>query len=35
VDAGWPDDTPTDGWKWNIEKGQRIKVGEKLGFVDA
>jgi phosphatidylserine decarboxylase len=35
VDAGWPDDAQTDGWKWTIEKGQRIKVGEKLGFVDA
>jgi phosphatidylserine decarboxylase len=33
VDAGWPDDAQTDGWKWNIEMGQRIKVGEKLGSV--
>ncbi|KAJ5365696.1 hypothetical protein N7517_008582 [Penicillium concentricum] len=34
IDAGWPDDAPSDGWTWNIEKGQRIKIGEKLGFVN-
>lgn len=22
------------GWKWNIEKGMKVRVGEKLGFVD-
>lgn len=32
-DAGWPDEERPDGWNWSIEKGQRIKVGEKLGYV--
>lgn len=32
-DAGWPDSERPDGWTWSIEKGQRIKMGEKLGFV--
>ncbi|CEO59127.1 Putative Phosphatidylserine decarboxylase [Penicillium brasilianum] len=32
-DAGWPDKERPDGWNWAIEKGQRIKMGEKLGFV--
>lgn len=32
-DAGWPDEERTDGWRWCIEKGQRIKMGEKLGYV--
>lgn len=32
-DAGWPDEDRTDGWRWCIEKGQRIKMGEKLGYV--
>ena len=33
-DAGWPDQDRADGWTWSIEKGQRIKVGEKLGYVE-
>ncbi|KAJ5578574.1 Phosphatidylserine decarboxylase-like protein [Penicillium hispanicum] len=33
-DAGWPDQTPQDGWTWSIEKGQRIQMGEKLGHVE-
>lgn len=32
-DAGWPDEERADGWNWSIEKGQRIKMGEKLGYV--
>lgn len=32
-DAGWPDSERPDGWTWSIDKGQRIKMGEKLGFV--
>lgn len=32
-DAGWPDEERPDGWNWSIEKGQRIKMGEKLGYV--
>ena len=33
-DAGWKEGERQGGWNWNIEKGQRIKVGEKLGYVD-
>ncbi|KAK8189851.1 phosphatidylserine decarboxylase-domain-containing protein [Phyllosticta capitalensis] len=22
------------GWRWNVEKGQKVKVGEAIGFVD-
>lgn len=34
-DAGWPEEHQhrRDGWTWAIEKGQRIKMGQKLGFV--
>lgn len=32
VESGSPDQKP-DGWTWSVEKGQRIKMGEKLGFV--
>ncbi|KAJ5901664.1 Phosphatidylserine decarboxylase-like protein [Penicillium taxi] len=27
-------DQNAGGWTWSVEKGQRIKVGEKLGFVE-
>ncbi|KAE8149434.1 phosphatidylserine decarboxylase-domain-containing protein [Aspergillus avenaceus] len=33
-DAGWEGGHREAGWNWNIEKGQRVKVGEKLGYVD-
>lgn len=33
-DAGWPEQGRGDGWTWSVEKGQRIKMGEKLGFVE-
>lgn len=33
IDAGWPDEHRPDGWTWNIEKGQRIQMGQKLGSV--
>ncbi|KAI9932187.1 hypothetical protein ASPWEDRAFT_39952 [Aspergillus wentii DTO 134E9] len=33
-DAGWTGGEREGGWNWSIEKGQRVKVGEKLGFVD-
>ncbi|KAB8069106.1 phosphatidylserine decarboxylase-domain-containing protein [Aspergillus leporis] len=33
-DTGWEGGKREGGWNWNIEKGQRIKVGEKLGYVD-
>ncbi|KAJ5226308.1 Phosphatidylserine decarboxylase-like protein [Penicillium chermesinum] len=34
-DAGWTDadNDREDGWKWSVEKGQRVKMGEKLGYV--
>ena len=32
-DAGWGGGEREGGWTWTIEKGQRVKVGEKLGFV--
>ncbi|KAJ5167328.1 uncharacterized protein N7482_006109 [Penicillium canariense] len=32
-DAGWPENERPDGWNWSIEKGQRVKMGEKLGYV--
>lgn len=33
-DAGWEEGRREGGFNWTIEKGQRIKMGEKLGFVD-
>lgn len=33
-DAGWTGGARDGGWNWSIEKGQTIKVGQKLGFVD-
>ncbi|EAU34287.1 phosphatidylserine decarboxylase proenzyme 1, mitochondrial precursor [Aspergillus terreus NIH2624] len=33
-DAGWEEGKREGGWNWSIEKGQRIKVGQKLGYVD-
>ncbi|KAA8651502.1 hypothetical protein EYZ11_002724 [Aspergillus tanneri] len=33
-DVGWDEGKREKGWNWSIEKGQRIKVGEKLGYVD-
>ncbi|KAL2006575.1 hypothetical protein VTN00DRAFT_9243 [Thermoascus crustaceus] len=32
-DDGWGSGEREGGWNWTIEKGQRVKVGEKLGFV--
>ncbi|KAF7716114.1 Phosphatidylserine decarboxylase, mitochondrial [Penicillium ucsense] len=32
-DAGWPEEERPDGWTWSVEKGQRIQMGERLGFV--
>ncbi|PWY90044.1 putative phosphatidylserine decarboxylase [Aspergillus heteromorphus CBS 117.55] len=34
-DAGWEEGTREGGWNWTIEKGQRIQMGQKLGYVDA
>lgn len=33
-DVGWKDGEREGGWNWAIKKGQRIQVGEKLGYVD-
>ncbi|KAB8274370.1 phosphatidylserine decarboxylase-domain-containing protein [Aspergillus minisclerotigenes] len=33
-DAGYQEGKREGGWNWTIEMGQRIKVGEKLGYVD-
>ncbi|KKK13179.1 hypothetical protein P175DRAFT_0499429 [Aspergillus ochraceoroseus IBT 24754] len=33
-DAGWEDGHREGGWNWTIEKGQRIQMGQKLGYVD-
>ena len=33
LDQGF-DEKRVGGWKWNIEKGQKVKVGEALGFVE-
>ncbi|KAJ9211443.1 hypothetical protein DTO166G4_6957 [Paecilomyces variotii] len=32
-DAGWTDERE-GGWTWTIQQGQRVKVGEKLGYVN-
>lgn len=35
--AGKPDEAGKSvqgGWHWNVEKGQKIKMGERLGFVE-
>lgn len=33
-DAGWNEGERDGGWTWSIKKGQRIKMGEKLGYVN-
>ncbi|KJY01223.1 phosphatidylserine decarboxylase proenzyme like protein [Zymoseptoria brevis] len=34
-DEGFQDaSTRKGGWQWNIEKGMKVKVGQKLGFAD-
>ncbi|KAL1963587.1 hypothetical protein VTN77DRAFT_8032 [Rasamsonia byssochlamydoides] len=33
-DIGWGSGEREGGWKWCIENGQRVKVGQKLGRVD-
>lgn len=33
-DVGWGSGEREGGWKWCIENGQRVKVGQKLGRVD-
>ncbi|EAW07256.1 phosphatidylserine decarboxylase 1 [Aspergillus clavatus NRRL 1] len=33
-DNGWDEGKRVGGWNWTIEKGQRIQMGQKLGYVD-
>ena len=33
-DEGWEDGGVQGGWRWSIEKGQRIKYGEAMGWVE-
>ena len=33
-DEGYSEKDLRGGWRWTIEKGQRVKYGEALGFVD-
>lgn len=34
LDEGWMGEGRKGSWKWNVEKGQKVKVGEALGYVD-
>jgi len=36
LDEGWMGEKAKrkGGWNWSVEKGQRVKMGEKLGYVD-
>ena len=33
-DEGWEEGEKKGGWRWGVTKGQRIKYGEALGWVD-
>ena len=32
--VSWSGNRPIEGWKWSIQQGQSIKVGQRLGYVD-
>ena len=32
-DAGLSGDEVDGGWQWSIRKGQKVKYGEKIGYV--
>lgn len=34
LDEGWQGGQVSGGWKWNISKGQKVKVGESIGWVE-
>ncbi|KAL9107781.1 MAG: hypothetical protein Q9227_007403 [Pyrenula ochraceoflavens] len=34
LDEGWQGGRVRGGWKWNVSKGQKVKVGESLGCVE-
>ena len=33
-DEGWTEGAREGGWRWNVEKGQMVKYGEAVGWVD-
>ena len=33
-DEGWQSDERKGGWRWGVTKGQKVKYGEALGWVD-
>lgn len=33
-DEGWEDDGGKGGWQWGVEKGQKVKYGEAIGWVE-
>ena len=35
LDEGWWGGTREGGWTWNVDKGQKVKVGQALGWVES
>ena len=33
-DEGWADGTRKGGWKWGVQKGQKVKYGQAIGWYD-
>lgn len=33
-DKGWEEGERDGGWRWGVEKGQRVRVGEAIGWVE-
>ena len=33
-DEGWEGGTNKGGWRWNVKKGQNVKYGETIGYVE-
>ncbi|KAI9849818.1 MAG: phosphatidylserine decarboxylase 1 [Sclerophora amabilis] len=34
IDEGWAGGARKGGWRWNVEQGQKVKMGESLGWVE-
>lgn len=34
LDLGWGEGKRQGGWRWGVEKGQRVRVGEAIGWVE-
>ncbi|KAI9758928.1 MAG: Nitrilase [Chaenotheca gracillima] len=34
IDEGWDGGERKGGWRWNVQQGQKVKVGEALGWVE-